>query len=115
MELAQAVQAVTAALALGVSLWLAPGEALGWLKKLLVFGLVVQVFALLVPSLTNLQVFFFYVMNIASYKLFPESFWLLSQQMFVLFVTFEIFMWIVGRHHMPSHHVEQKNSSNSQN
>jgi len=109
-DILQIVQAITMALGLVVTLLLAPGEALGWLKKLLILGLVLEVFDLMVPSLVNLQVFFYYVMNIASYKLFPESFWLISQQAFVLFVTFELFLWIVGRHHTASSDQNQSSS-----
>lgn len=76
---------------------LAPGVAFSWMKKLLILTLVLQVFALFVPSLTGIKIFMLYIMNLATYKMFPESFWLFSQQMFVLFVSWQILLWIIGR------------------
>jgi len=80
----------------------APGEAFGWLKKILILTLVLQIFALFVPSLEGFQVFMMYVMNLAPYKMFPESSWIFIQQMFVLFVTWQILLWVVGKQHTNS-------------
>lgn len=102
MTIADGIGLVLSALALLASLYIAPGEAFAWLKKLFLLFLVFQIVGLFVAPLEGLKVFFIYVMNLASYRMFNEAFFAFSQQMFVLFVTWEIFLWIFGGHHTNS-------------
>lgn len=87
------LQLALAAITLGLTIWLAPGEAMSWFKKILVLNIFLQVIGLFVPSLYNVKVFVLYWMNLTFYQLMPKSFWELFTQMAVMVLTYNILLY----------------------
>jgi len=76
-----------------------------WVIKLGILVAVDVVFrAFFTDHLTGLKTFFIYMENIALFKLFNEHTVVFILNMMVLVMSYEVIIWIVGKHHLRSPH-----------
>jgi hypothetical protein len=54
------------------------------------------------PYMSGIQILGTYLLNISILKVVPYSAALMADQIFILLVTYNLFLWIVGHHHSPS-------------
>lgn len=88
------------------------GHAYSWLIKLLIIVILDLLFRQVVgPMLEPLRIFIIYIENLALFKILPEAAFLLIQNGIIIFLTYEIFLWIVGTHHKPHHHSERQHAN----
>lgn len=84
----------------------------GWVMKLFIFIIINAMFSYFFlqpnflsnqPILTNLYIYILYFGSFSWYALAPEAVAQLVSTVFVMFLSFQVAIWIIGNHHLPHH------------